>query len=237
MKTILLATYYQICNFVRVKKAVFFSFVFPVFLYVIFTFVWGNSTERYSKFLLTGIIAITIVSNSILSIGNVIVQYYQDGLIKLFKILPYSFNKHLSTLILSRIILMFIAVSILITFSFVVTKLTLSLEDLSYIFLGIIVGMFIFSLIGILVAEFFDYSDGNSGAANLFFYVLMFLSDAFYPITEMNPVLGKFIRLNPMSPILNLIRHKGEYWWEIIIWSLLLLSLQVICVKFVKIKR
>ena len=36
MKALFLGTYYQILNLLRVKKAVFFSFIFPAFLFVLF---------------------------------------------------------------------------------------------------------------------------------------------------------------------------------------------------------
>lgn len=53
MRAILLGTTYQLLSFLRVKKAFFFAFVFPTFVYVLFSLIWGIDNEDYNNFLLT----------------------------------------------------------------------------------------------------------------------------------------------------------------------------------------
>lgn len=148
MKAIFLGTYYQVLNFLRVKKALFFSFIFPIFLYFVFIFIWGNDSSTYTKFICTGIIAIITASNAIMALGRIIVQYKHDGMDKVLKTIPYAYFVQMSALILSRIVMITCAVGLLLIFSSVISKTVFSLEELLTIEGGVIVGVYVFSLIG-----------------------------------------------------------------------------------------
>lgn len=232
-------TYGTVCetrSFLRVQKAFFFTIVFPIFLYVVFVMIWGNDTPEYSRFLLTGIIAITVVSNSILAIGDVIVKYYENGMFRVFKTLSYSFNYHIISLVLSRLVMMIAATIFLLLFALIFNHLTFTPKELLQIVCGVVSGMILFSLIGILLGEFVESKKSENTVMNSVFYIIIFVSDSFYPVSEMNPSLSYILNINPITPILNMMRGSGTY-WPLFIWIPVLLALQIIGWKHLKIKR
>lgn len=225
MKAIFLGTYYQILNFLRVKKALFFSFVFPVFLYFVFIFIWGNDSSVYTKFICTGIIAIITASNAIMALGRIIVQYKHDGMDKVLKTIPYAYFIQMSALVLSRIVMITCAAGLLLIFSSIISKTVFSLEELLTIEGGVIMGVYVFSLIGQIIAELLEDSNSEGNIFNVIFYVIIFLSDCFYPITEMNSTIATFVHFNPITPVLHIIRGEGD--WYLIIVAIVFLQFLV----------
>lgn len=236
MKAIFLGTYYQVLNFLRVKKALFFSFIFPIFLYFVFIFIWGNDSSTYTKFICTGIIAIITASNAIMALGRIIVQYKHDGMDKVLKTIPYAYFVQMSALILSRIVMITCAVGLLLIFSSVISKTVFSLEELLTIEGGVIVGVYVFSLIGQVIAELLEDSNSEGSIFNAIFYVIIFLSDCFYPITDMNPTIATFIQFNPITQVLHIIRGEGD-WHLIIVVIIFLQFLVYIISKNMNLKR
>ena len=236
MKTLAIGTYYQILNLLRVKKAVFFSFIFPAFIFILFSIVWGNGNVIFTKYLLTGTVVLTIASDAIFSIGAVISGYYLGGEIKLFKVLPYNFNKHIIALILSRIFVLIIAISLLILMSIIFFNLRFSISELGYIFLGVIIGTLLFSYIGIVVASIAKEDSKNSSLTNIVFYAMIFLSDCFFPLSEFKESLSKVAQINPFNPILELTRGSFNF-LPIIIWLIVLVICQTIQIRMIQLKR
>lgn len=221
MKTIFIGTYYQVKTFLRIKKALFFSFIFPPFIYIIFSQIWGPSNPEYQKFLLTGIIILTVTSDSLFSVGNVIVEYYQSGLIKFFKVIPYNFNYHLISLFFSRVLIIFLSTLTLLLIAHIINHLTLTLSELIDVALGMISGIFIFSLLGIIVAHYTKENTQNLSLTNLLFFSLIFLSDTFYPLSELNPAFVKIISINPITAILKISRGTPDL-ISLLIWVIFL---------------
>jgi len=217
MEAILLGTYYQVLNFLRVRKALFFSFIFPIFLYVVFIFVWGNNSITYAKFICTGIIAIIVASNAIMALGQIIVQYNRNGMTKVLKTIPRGYITHMASLVLSRILLISCAAAFLLTTSFVISHVKFSFTDLLLIEIGICIGVYVFTLVGQIIAEYLEDKHLESSISNGLFYVIIFLSDCFYPITDMNPAFAIIVSINPMTPILHIMRGEGNCLYVLII--------------------
>lgn len=236
MNTIFVGTYYQLKTFLRIKKALFFSFFFPSFSYIIFSLIWGLDNPDYKKFLLTGIITLTIASDSLFSIGSVMVEYYQNGLIKFFKVIPYSFNKHIIALFLSRIIIIIFSVILLLIIAFIFSHIKLSYLELLYISLGVIAGIFIFSLFGIIIAELTKENTQNLSITNVLFFSTIFLSETFYPLSEINKAFTKVIMINPITPILKLTRGNIDF-VSLLLWIVVLAVIQYVFFVKTKITR
>ena len=237
MKPILIGTVCQLKTFLRIKKALFFSFFFPSFMFVIFSLTWGRDNIEYSYFLFTGIIVVTIMSDSLFSIGNVIIEYYQKGLIKFFKSSPYRFGYHLSSLFLSRIIIIVLSCLLLFIVAYFFSEVTLSFKQLVNILIGIISGMSLFSLLGVVIAETTrDYS-GNTNIMNFILFSLIFLSDTFYPLSEINPIFINVVRFNPITSILNIARGNSLNLLPACIWISAVLAIHIVYLYKGQIKR
>jgi len=236
MKSIIIGTYFHLLTFLRVKKALFFAFFFPSFIYVLFSQIWGVGNEDYQIFLLTGVIVMATVSDALFSTGNLIANYYQSGFIRFFMVIPNSFVKHISTLIISRIIIVLLSSIIIFVVAYLISCLKFSLSDILFVLSGISAGLLIFTLIGLIIAEIVKDPLANTGISNFIFFGILFLSNTLYPLTELNPALKKVVLFNPMTPVLELTRGALHI-VPLVIWIVALVMIQSIIFVKNRLKR
>lgn len=236
MKTFLISVYYQLLTFVRIKKALFFTFVFPVFIYVVFTLIWGAEEPAYARFLLTGVIVMTVLSDALFSVGNVLMEYYQNGLIKFFKVIPYAFMKHIWALLVSRLVLILFSALLTIVTGVCFFHVRLSALALGFLAAGMVCGFVLFSFLGLLLALLAKDRSTDVSITNFVFFVMLFLSDTFYPLSELNPQLGRWVTWLPVSPVLAISRGEMAF-GSVMIWIVLLAVLFGIVWKMKKLER
>lgn len=222
MRTLRLSIYYQILMALRTKQALFFSVFFPVFLFILFGNLWGATDSGYVLFILTGILGMNVATEGIYSIGPVIKGYYSGEMIKYFKKLPFNILVHFTGLIISRFLsLAFITIAILVIAN-LMFNLTPTPQQVLDISLGMLIGVFLFSFFGLAVAFLSikkeDSSNQKGGLANIIYYLIVFTSDAFYPVGQLNPVMQEISDWLPMNPILNIMRGNDVNWLSIVFW-------------------
>ncbi|MGI6862111.1 ABC transporter permease [Bacteroides sp. KG156] len=240
MRALFWGTYYQILNLLRVKKAVFFSFIFPAFLFVLFSFIWGNGNLFYSKYILTGVIVLTIASDAIFSIGAVISGYYTTNQIKFLRVLPQNILFHLFVLVLSRLILIYTATIFLLLIGILLFGIQFSLNEYFLMSLSVILGTILFSFIGMFLAGLTKENSQNSSITNMCFYAMLFLSNTFYSITNIYPNMSKFSYLNPFNIVLDLMRETDSIVYALFssfVWMFVLIIIVVYQYSKLQIKR
>jgi ABC-type polysaccharide/polyol phosphate export permease len=204
-----------------VKKALFFSFIFPIFLYLVYTAVWGQASVTYARFIMSGILSVTIISNSIMAIGQIIVTYQRTGVSKMLQSIPKAFPIHMFALAFSRIVLISLAYLFLIGLAWIITDFHTSITEFVFGEIGIVTGTLLFSLLGMIVSFLLESRHSENNAANFIFFLFMFVSDAFYPVTEMNPLMSGVVSLNPLTPVLMIIRQQDGAILPYSIWILI----------------
>lgn len=216
------STYYQFLMFLRIKQAVFFSLVFPVFLFFIFGSLWGSDNKDYISLLLSGIIGMTVASDGLFAIGPVVKEYYASGLIKYLRKLPFNILWHFTGLILSRIIsLICIAVLLCLT-ARLVFDYSVTLPQMLHFMLGIFIGLFLFSFMGLVITFSGIKHSSSSGMINLIYFIMLFTSKALYAIE--NDTINLIGNILPMNAILDVIRGNGFH-TSIIAWLLFTMTL------------
>lgn len=223
MNTYFLSVYYQVLIFLRVKIAVFFTFVFPTFIFICFSSIWGYQNPTYYKFILTGVIIMTVMSDALFSVGDIIANYYQEGFVKFYRSLPTSMMKYLGALISSRILISFASSLLLLTIAIVFFEAEFSGSEFLYIIAGIISAFFMFSLVGLTVAFSMGDKGGSKSINNFIFFILLFLSDLVYPLSELNPSLGKLVSFLPIDPVIELTRGDINSIIPVTLWALIFL--------------
>lgn len=227
----------QIITSFRIKQSVFFTVVFPVFLFAIFSLIWGVNNEEYSKFLLTGVCAMTVVSDGIFAIGNVIPKYYNSGIMKFIKVIPYSIITHIISLIISRIVYILISFILLFACGYFFFSTSFSFQEFFSVFIGLTLGLLEFSFLGLIISYTSLKDSSNKNLGNLLYFGLIFFSDTFYPITEINPVLGKFVAKSPITPLLQIFRGNYEGLLALILWTVVFATIFYLIYRHKQIKR
>jgi len=238
MNTLAISIHDQIVTSFRIKQAVFFTVIFPLFLFVVFSLIWGVNNAEYSKFLLTGICTMTVVSEGIFAIGNVIPQYYSSGIMKFIKVIPYNIIIHISSLIISRIFYVLISFILLFICGYFFFGVRFNAFEITSIFIGLALGLTVFSFLGLFISYANIKDDNNkNNLGNIFYFGLIFLSDTFYPLTEINPILEKFVNKSPITPLLGVFRGDYSGIPVLILWTGIFAILFYLIYKHKQIKR
>lgn len=227
--------YYQLIIFLRIKQAVFFSFAFPIFLFLIFCSIWGSTAENYVSFLLTGILGMTIASEGLLAIGPVIKQYYASGLIRYLKKLPFNILLHFVGLIISRMISLFY-VTIFLCLIAIFFDFHINLHTLYNYIIGIIVGLFVFSFLGLFISFSGIKHSNEKGFLNFIYFIILFTSNAFYSLDSFNSYIGIIGNVLPLNPVLSILRGENIN-YILIIWLIVTVSLFYFSFKKINFER
>lgn len=233
LKILLNSLYYQFLIFFRIKSAFFFVWIFPLFLFLIFGFLWGADAQ-YIPFLLTGVIGMTITSDGLYSIGPVIKEYYANGLIKYLKKMPFNIVIYFISYILSRVLAQFVVVIVLCTASSLVFNYLVPFLFLIKIFLGVLVGLFIFGFLGLVLAFSGIKQISNNGVVSIIGYVIIFTSNTFYPVSELNKIIETIANVLPLNSILALMRDQSVNYSNLLLW--LFIPMLVLVVLFNRLK-
>jgi ABC-2 type transport system permease protein len=208
----LLSTYYQLVTYLRIKEAVFYALVFPVFLFVLFGSIWGARSSGYVAFLLSGIIAMNALSQGLFAVGPIMREYYGNNVVKFMRNLPFNVLHHFTGLMLCRMaviigtVLLLVAAAALV-FGFVPTGI-----DIMWYIIGSVLGLALSSFLGLLVGFFANNGETVKAVVNVLYFGMIFLSDCFYPITKWNPVLEKVSYALPSTYLLQVLRHDMHWY-------------------------
>ncbi|MBN1483054.1 ABC transporter permease [candidate division KSB1 bacterium] len=223
-KISLASAYLETVSFFRVKESFFFSFVFPVFIFVLFGTIWGDSYSYYIPFLLSGVIGMTIASDAMFSIGPVIRLYHTNNVIKFLRNLPMNILSHFFGMLLSRILALGLAIFLVSTTAALIFKFRPSMSECSFYMVGSILGVMLFSFLGLFLSSFSNRQSGR-GFINLLFFVMIFLSGCFYPVQRLPVFLQHIAQFLPLTHLLEFIRQDTRVIWYLIGWILLFMIL------------
>lgn len=236
IKILTYSIYYQLLIFLRIKQAVFFTVAFPVFLFAIFGSIWGAEHDEYISFLLSGIIGMTIASDGLFAIGPVIKEYYSNGLIKYLRKLPFNILLHFIGLVISRVISLIFIVFLLCLVAKLMFGYAVSLLEMGNFILGVFVGLSLFSFLGLAVTFSGIKQDADKGIINFIYFIILFTSNAFYPVGDFNKVIGYVGNTLPLNHVLSILRGDGVS-FILIIWLVLPIIIFLFLFKNIKFDR
>jgi ABC-2 type transport system permease protein len=214
-------TYLQTITYFRIKEAFFFAFIFPVFLFILFGYIWGSSGNvAYVRYLFTGVVGMTITSDALFGIGPVIKMYRDNNILKFLNNIPSGLNNYLIGLFISRIIVMLLAIAITGIISHLAFKLEYDFMEVALLIVGVILGTFLFAFLGLFVSFQSKAESGKSGL-NFIFFVMLFMSGSFFPLNNLHPVVKAVANAFPLTHLLTFIRGEVEYIWFLFGWTIL----------------
>ncbi len=239
VKFLLWNTFYNILISLRIKQSLFFTVFFPVLIFTVFSFLWGNNGQDYVYSLLTGVICMTVATDGLFVIGSVLKDYYRSGFIKYINKFPIPITLYIFSLALSRLMIVFLEIMLLILISVVVFKLNPLDYNLYLLFLGAAMGMVIYAFLGLCI-HFVDLRNkgGEKGLVNILYFGFLFTSDAFYPTSQLNSTLGTIANYLPFNPILTIMRgYLDLNWFIVLFWFIIPLGIFSYIFERYKIKR
>lgn len=187
--------------FFRQKIAVFFTFLFPLFLLFLFGSIWGKE-PNYFSYLLPMLVSIVAFSNALFGVGSVLAFYRESGILKRIGITPLPARIYIYGLLAAR----FFMVIFQSVFLFILALIFYDVKvkgNFGALILALIIGILSMISIGGIVASFSKTHEASIAISNVLFTPLSFLSGAFIPIF----ILPKFLQtLAKGSPLYHFIK-------------------------------
>ncbi|MEL6627485.1 MAG: ABC transporter permease [Bacteroidota bacterium] len=218
VRTMGLSLYYQTVQYVRIKEAFFFVLVFPVFLFIVFSNLWGALSDDYIARLLTGVVAMSVASDGLFSIGYIAKSSIGTGLIKILNKRPEKVLIHYGGIALSHILMLTFVSAVLHVVALIFFNLEVTIMNFLYTELGILAGITLFSMMGLVITFIDPRPEASRGWPNFVQFTLLFSSEAFYSVEALNETLFQFANLLPFNHILYLMRGEDPNWWILLGW-------------------
>ncbi|MEN3332121.1 MAG: type transport system permease protein [Blastocatellia bacterium] len=163
----------------RERQAVFWGFVFPILLLILFCSVFGGTPER-STALVGGLICINTMSSALFGTGVVIVGAREQGILRRYKVAPVALHKITLGICLSRLISSAMTTILIVVLARLIYHIILP-ANLAAMILICAIGTLMFCALAFAVASVARSVAHANGIAQVLFMPMMFLSGATFP--------------------------------------------------------
>jgi len=166
----------------------------------------GRVESNQMDFLLTGIIAISILSGGMFSVINTFGRYKKLGVIKKFMVTPIKSNEFVIASSFNKILLNFFSIVIIIILGKVIYHMNYSFDwpMLIIVCLSSTLGMMAF---GILLMVLFKELEVAQSAASILMTVMMFFAGIYFPINIIPGYIRWVSYILPIKYVADLLRH------------------------------
>ncbi len=185
-------------NWLRSRSGLFFSFLFPVILLLLFASAFANGAQSspfsspngQADYYMPGLIAAFVMANGVIGITNVAGEFKRSGLMKRLSATPLTKLDWMVGTVLSQAVLGFLLAGFMIALGVAIYRSPVLLNPYS---LGLLVsGSVLFAGIGMTLAGLVRDPEAASGLGNLIAFPMMFLSGTFWAVNAM-PVLLQYV--------------------------------------------
>ncbi len=151
---------------------------------------------RFIDFFVPGIIAMTVMTASLLGAVNVNAELRQKGVIKKLSTTPITHTDWILSNVLYQVLLSVISTASILLVSYTVFNVRLQLNLWLPIF--VVLDVFAFVGIGMILTRVAKEAESAAAAANAIMFPMMFLSGTFFPVEMMPGFLQTFSRILPL---------------------------------------
>ncbi len=225
----------------RSHELAFFTFLFPVLIFVLLGSVYGNDRIKAehvkgSAYLLAGVLGYGIASTAFAGLAIVLVLRRESGILKRLRATPLPAAVYLASVIVSTVIVYAIEAAVLIVLGRVMFHVHCPHQWLSLV-LALALGSLSFAALGIALTGLIRSGDGSSAVVNAIYLPMSFLSGSFWTPHAYPRFLEVIADILPLTYFIRLMRdvvlRNHTIWstWEssvvVAAWGLLGLLLAV----------
>lgn len=207
----------------RDKITLFYSIALPIGLLVGLGYYFDS--ESYIPTLLTGVIALSSLFWGVSGIAFQVHWQRSRGVFKLLKLTPYPIMGFIFLLTAARTVLG-IAINLIVLLVGVITfDVTVSVSTL-FIMLGVmLLGTLCFTLLGYSISNFANNEAQINIISNLFFFPMIFGTDAFYSITSAPDWVVTMGKMFPLGYYVHGLRSALGTSNESIVYPIIILTI------------
>ncbi|MGC9307989.1 MAG: ABC transporter permease [Thermoplasmatota archaeon] len=138
---------------------------------------------EYIDFFLPGVIALTVMTNSIFGIVETNIRLRKRGILRKLSTTPFTRSEWLLSKMLYMLFIAFLSTGVITVVGALVWGISFKLSP--YMFILIISGSFAFAGIGMILSRFVHDEETAPAAANAVTFPMMFLAGIFFPLEQM----------------------------------------------------
>jgi ABC-2 type transport system permease protein len=202
---------YSLTMFSRNTGGMFWTFGFPIMLFVILGFMYAPQAadaagaRNMLEFMLPGIIGMSIMSASMNSTVAINVKNRARGIFRKLATTPVSRIEWNASKIVTQTIITLLSVGISVVFAGLVFGLHPNVDIIAIVL--VITGTITFVGLGLIFASLLKSEESATSAANMVTFPLMFLSGSFFPVDKM-PWFFKWVAdVSPLTYLNNGLRE------------------------------
>jgi len=194
----------------RSRELAFFTFLFPVLIFVLLGSVYGDDTLKKehgikaSAYLLAGVLGYGLAS-TFAGLAIILVLRREGGILKRLRGTPLPAPTYLGSVIVSTAIVYAIESTVLIVLARVLFHPQLRTQWLSLV-LALLLGTVAFAALGIALAGFIRTGDGASAVVNAVYLPMSFLAGSFWTPQAYPHFLKVIADVMPLTYFIRLMR-------------------------------
>jgi ABC-2 type transport system permease protein len=151
---------------------------------------------RFIEFFVPGIIAMAVMTASLLGAVNVNAELRQKGVIRKLSTTPITRTEWILSNIFYQFILAVVSTAVMLLVSYVVFNVSLEINAWLPVFVALAV--FAFVGLGMILTRVAKEAESAAAAADALMFPMMFLSGTFFPVEMMPELLQKFAKVLPL---------------------------------------
>tara|TARA_A100001037_G_scaffold207564_1_gene185925 strand:+ start:6061 stop:6801 length:741 start_codon:yes stop_codon:yes gene_type:complete len=189
-------------SFLRKRTAVFFTFLFPIILVCIFSFIVGTQTSglfsEESAYYVASYISIVILFTPISRMSMTVARGRDSSLFQKLCTTPLTPTEWLLAHSVTIFIICLFSTIIVLTIASILTDFVFIFPLTIVLFLFL--GSLLFCNIGVIIGGITKSQDGAIAASNSIALPLLFLSDTFIPLSYFPNWFVPLISFSPLTP-------------------------------------
>jgi len=168
----------------------------------------------YFDVLLMGLIGMGVMVNSIISIAVKISTYRNQNILKRILVTPLPIRNYFASEVLAHLLLAMVQVAIIIAVGVRLFGARIY-GNVLWIFLIAAFANIIFLNIGFILSAWAKSPAAASSMGNAIALPMMFFSGTFFPTSNLPAFLPELVRVLPLTPMLEALRHVSIDGWAI----------------------
>jgi ABC-2 type transport system permease protein len=205
--------------FWRSRELAFFTFAFPLILFVLLGSVYGDDTIagiNGREYLLAGMLGYGAAATTFAGLSIVLVIRREEGILKRLRATPLPASILIAAYVTSILIVFAIECVLLFGFGALFYGTGLPHRVFSLV-LALALGGATFTALGVAVATFVRSAEGSSAVVNAIYLPLTFISGSFWAPSSFPEVLEKISDVLPLTYLIELVKDiavGGSQIWD-----------------------
>jgi ABC-2 type transport system permease protein len=212
----------QVRLYVRSRELAFFTFLFPIIIFILLGSVYGDDqieSVKGSSYLLAGMLGYGIVATVFAGLSIVLVIRRESGVLKRLRATPLPAPTYIAAMLVTFVLAFGVEVVCLLLLARTLFDVPWPERPLS-LALALLLGAAAFSALGIGLAALIRSAEGSSAVVNAIYLPMAFLAGSFFSPHSFPEFLRAIADVLPLTYFIRLVRdvmlHGTPIWseWE-----------------------